>query len=365
MKAEIQRLSGGYNVAMRRVFLLAIALPLSACSTIGYYAHLAHGEYSLMRAREPIDKVIADPETDPGLKAKLELAEQARAFASDHLKLPRNASYTRYADLHRAYATWNVFATEEFSVEAIKHCFPLVGCIGYRGYYDHARAEQEASRLQKQGYETYIGGSTAYSTLGWFADPILNTMIRWGDDELVGTIFHELTHQKIYIKDDTAFNESLAMFVQQEGLQQWRELHGLPRAEAVEQKHDDQFTAIVLRTRDRLKALYASGLPKEEMRRRKQEEFERLRGDYFHLRDAEWHGDGIYDSWINSGINNAKLAPFGLYNTWVSAFAALYKNENGDWSKFLDAAAAIGKLDAEARRRALRDLQSGQGFLNK
>jgi predicted aminopeptidase len=357
---------------MRRFLVLILSTPvLSACSTVGYYAHLAHGEYSLMSARQPIDKVIADPKTDPALKSKLELAEQARAFASDHLQLPRNASYTRYADLHRAYATWNVFAAEEFSVEPLKHCFPLVGCIGYRGYYDRARAEQEAARLQAQGYETYIGGSTAYSTLGWFADPILNTMIRWGDDELIGTIFHELTHQKIYIKDDTEFNESLAMFVQQEGLQQWRELHGLPRADVAELKRDEQFTALVLQTRERLKALYASGTSKDEMRRLKHEEIERLRSDYFHLRDTEWHGQGDDDAWINSEINNAKLAPFGLYNTWVAAFAVLYKKQQlstdgvHDWSKFFDATAAIGKLDADARKRALHDLQNDQGLLNK
>ena len=350
---------------------VTIALSLSACSTVGYYAHLAHGEYALMHARKPIDDVIADPKTDPALKSKLELAEQARAFASDHLQLPRNRSYTRYADLHRAYATWNVFAAEEFSVEALKHCFPLIGCIGYRGYYDRERAEKEAARLQKQRYETYIGGSTAYSTLGWFADPILNTMIRWGDDELIGTIFHELTHQKIYIKDDTEFNESLAMFVQQEGLQQWRELHGLARADVVELQHDEQFTALVLQTRERLKTLYASNESKDEMRRHKREEIERLRGNYFRLRDSDWHGDGSYDTWINSDINNAKLAPFGLYNTWVSAFAALYKKQplstDGvhDWSKFFGAAAAIGKLNADARKGALRELANDQGLLNK
>ncbi len=349
----------------RNFFAVTIALSLSACSTVGYYAHLAHGEYALMHARKPIDDVIADPKTDPALRSKLVLAEQARAFASDHLQLPRNRSYTRYADLHRSYATWNVFATEEFSVDALKHCFPLIGCIGYRGYYDRDRADQEAVQLQKQGYETYIGGSTAYSTLGWFADPILNTMLRWGDDELIGTIFHELTHQKIYIKDDTEFNESLAMFVQQEGLQQWRELHGLARADVIELQHDEQFTALILQTRERLKTLYASNESKDAMRQQKREEIDQLRSNYFRLRDNDWHGDGSYDTWINSDINNAKLAPFGLYNTWVSAFAALYKRQNDDWSKFFDAAAAIGKLNADARKGALRELANDQGLLNK
>ncbi len=351
----IVRVSAATGV--RRIAAAAIAVTLSACSTVGYYAHLARGEYSLLSARRPIDAVIADPTTDPKLKSKLELAEAARAFASDHLQLPRNRSYTRYADLHRAYSTWNVFATTEFSVEALRHCFPFVGCIGYRGYYDREHADRESARLQKEGYETYVGGSTAYSTLGWFADPILNTMIRWGDDELIGTIFHELTHQKIYIKDDTEFNESLAMFVQQEGLREWREEHALPPAAVTGMKRDEQFTQLVLRTRDALKALYASGLPPEQMRARKREEIERLRSDYFRLRDNESNGSGDYDDWIKSDINNAKLLPFGLYNTWVDAFAALYKKRKSDWPAFFASAAAIGKLDPASRRAELLSLE--------
>ena len=230
---------------MRSAVIAVLVSMLCACSTVGYYAHLAHGELSLMSARRPIEKVIADPATDANVKTKLGLAGQARAFASDRLGLPRNASYTRYADLRRPYATWNVFAAKEFSVEPLQHCFPLIGCIDYRGYYDRQRADREAALLRAQGYETYVGGSAAYSTLGWFADPILNTMIRWGDDELIGTIFHELTHQKIYIKDDSAFNESLAMFVQQEGLRQWRDIHGLPPADITDLQREIEFTALV------------------------------------------------------------------------------------------------------------------------
>jgi predicted aminopeptidase len=344
---------------MRAFLLVCVSVTLSSCSTMGYYAHLAHGELSLLSARRPIDKVIADTSTDPKLKAKLELAEQARAFASDRLGLPRNGSYTRYADLHRAYATWNVFAANEFSVEPVTHCFPLIGCIDYRGYYDREHADREAAALMAQGYETYVGGSAAYSTLGWFSDPILNTMMRWGDDELVGTIFHELTHQKLYITDDSAFNESLAMFVEQEGLRQWRDVHGLPPADVTALQRENEFTALVLQTRDRLKILYATKLAPDEMRRRKQDEFARLRADYVALRDTQWHGDTGYDDWMSGGLNNAKLLPFGIYNTWVDAFAALYKKCGGDWSMFYAEAERIGKLDADARKAALRALQSG------
>jgi predicted aminopeptidase len=339
-----------------RLLLAAGALPLGACSTMGYYAHLAHGEYSLLAARQPIERVVADPATDAQLKARLELAEQARAFAADALKLPRNRSYTRYADLHRSYATWNVFAAPEFSLDPVRHCFPFAGCVAYRGYYDREHAEAEAKRLQAQGYETWIGGSAAYSTLGWFADPILNTMLRWGDDELIGTIFHELAHQQIYVKDDTEFNESFATFVQREGLRQWRAARDLPTSDPVEQTRAEAFDALVSSARERLRQLYASDLSPEQMRARKQEEIERLRSDYFRLRDSEWGGKGGYDDWIEADINNAKLLPFGLYHRWVDAFAALYKRQNGDWTAFYAATAAIAREGSVERAATLSEL---------
>lgn len=332
------------------------ALPLCACSTVGYYAHLARGEASLLAARKPIARVIADPATDAQVKARLQLALQARAFASDQLKLPRNSSYTTYADLKRPYATWNVFAAPEFSVDSVKQCFLIVGCLGYRGYYDRAHAEAEAARQRAQAYETWIGGSQAYSTLGWFADPVLNTMMRWGDDELAATIFHELAHQQLYLKGDTEFNESFATFVQREGLRQWRMKRALPPEDDAEQLRSDQFDALVLAARDRLKEIYASALCADAMRARKHDEIERLRVDYKELRDTQWHGDGAYDAWINSEINNAKLLPFGLYHGWVRAFCALYTRQGGDWARFYASAAVIAHKDAATRTQLLTEL---------
>ncbi len=277
------------------------ALSLSACSTIGYYGHLARGEYSMLAARQPIARIIADPTADPKLKTRLELAERARAFASDRLGLPRNASYTNYADLKRPYATWNVFAAPEFSVEAVEHCYLFVGCLAYRGYFDRERAEGEAARLQAEGLDTWAGGSAAYSTLGWFADPILNTMLRWDDDELAATIFHELAHQRLFVKGDTEFNESFATFVQYQGLREWRSARGLSPEDDAGRKHEDEFERLVLDTRERLRLIYATALPPDAMRERKREEIERLRAEYSRLRDTQWEGKGGYDEWINSG----------------------------------------------------------------
>jgi predicted aminopeptidase len=340
-----------------RLFGALAALPLYACSTVGYYSHLARGEYAMLAARRPIARVIADPATDAPLKLRLELAAQARAFASDHLNLPRNRSYTQYADLHRPYAMWNVFAAPEFSLEAARQCFPIAGCVAYRGYYVFERADAEAARQRARGRETWIGGVPAYSTLGWFADPILNTMLRWSDDDLAATIFHELAHQRLYVKGDTEFNESFATFVQREGLRQWRVARGLAPGEDAAQVRADQFDALVLSLRERLQKLYASGLATDAMRVRKREEIEQLRAQYLRLRDTQWHGDRAYDEWMNSEINNAKLLPFGLYHRWVAAFAALYTQQKGNWPAFYAAAAAIGHAAPAEREQLLMRLQ--------
>ena len=333
-------------------------LLLSGCSTVGYYAHLAHGEAVLLAARRPIGRLIADPSVDATTKARLQLAEQARTFASDTLKLPRNRSYTSYADLHRPYAVWNVFAASEFSLQPFEHCFPIAGCVAYRGYYDRARAEDYATQLRARGLETWVGGVSAYSTLGFFADPILNTMLRWDDDELAATIFHELAHQRVYVKGDTEFNESFATFVQREGLRQWRTARGLPANDAEWQKHEDQFDALVLDVRERLRQLYASNLPPERMRTRKAEEITRLRSDYAQLRDTQWQGDTSYDAWMNGDINNAKLLPFGLYHRWVAGFAALYTKCDGDWASFFDAVERLAHATGAGRDAELARLAS-------
>lgn len=350
--------------APRKLFkagLIAVcALLLAGCSSVEYFAHLAKGQYEVLAARRSLDDVIADPATDPKLKERLQLAEQARAFASDKLDLPRNGSYTIYADVGRPYVAWNVFATSEFSLKPVTHCFLIAGCVGYRGYFVKAQAEDEAKVLSGEGDDTYVGGVPAYSTLGWFDDPILNTMMRWDDDALNSTIFHELAHQKLYLKNDTAFNESFATFVQQEGLRQWRAARGLAENDSLPQRRDDDFTQLVLDARARLEKLYASGLPADQMRAAKQAEIERLRADYRTLRDTQWQGYKGYDGWMDAPINNAKLLPFGLYHKWVPAFAALYARQGGDWPKFFEAARKLSKQDAAPRTAALEQLAAPQ-----
>lgn len=334
---------------MRALVVAAAATTLAGCSTLGYYAHLAAGEASVLRARRPIKQVIVDPHTSAALRERLQLALRARAFASDALKLPRNESYTTYADIHRPFVMWNVFATPALSLKPVEHCFLIAGCVAYQGFYHKDRADALADRLAKRGNDVWIAGVSAYSTLGHFADPLLSTMNHWSDDEMVGTIFHELAHQEYYVKNDTAFNESFATFVQREGLRQWHADNHLRPPDVAITERQMQFTQLVLATRKKLKVLYAGNFPDAEKLQRKQQVFEQMRQQYQHLRDTAWHGNRGYDHWFGTPLNNAKLLPFGLYDRGVPAFAALFERCDGDWTRFYAAVRKIGEAPAKQR----------------
>ena len=339
-------------------FLVPVAATflLSGCSTVGYYGQLASGQWQLLRARQPVADVIADPARDGVLREHLRQSQAARTFASEHLRLPDNRSYRLYADLGRPLVVWNVFATPEFSLQPQTHCFPIAGCVAYRGYYSQGGARGEAALQKLAGMDVYIGGVEAYSTLGWFDDPILNSMMNWGDERLATLIFHELAHQRVYVKDDTEFNESFATFVEQEGTRQWRAARGLPALPAGLTRQREQFTERVLDTRKRLVLLYAQPMPADVMRQAKADEFERLRRDYRQLRDSQWGGDKRFDAWINGPMNNAKLLPFGLYDQWVQGFAGLFAQVGGDWQAFYDAVERLGRLPVTQRRAVLARL---------
>lgn len=343
-----------------RLVPLLLGLLLNGCASLDYYTQLGRGQLALLAAREPVDKLLADPAADPELKHRLALAQQARDFASHALHLPDNRSYRLYADLGRPYVVWNVFATPELSLAPLTHCFPIAGCVAYRGFYQQGRARGAAALLHAEGMDTYVAGIEAYSTLGWFADPILNTMLRWGDERLAAVVFHELAHQQLYVADDTAFNESFASFVEHEGLRQWRAARGLAPVAADDERQRRQFTELILASRARLEALYASAASDEYKHTAKAAEFGRLRAEYRTLRDDQWGGDGRYDAWVNAPLNNARLLPFGLYDQWVEAFGALFKQVAGDWPTFYQRVAELGALQAAERTQALQTLAAGK-----
>jgi predicted aminopeptidase len=340
----------------RLVALAAMSLGLCACGSIRYYAQAVHGQGELVFRRQPVRKLLHDPATDPKLASRLSLALAAREFASRHLDLPDNRSYTGYVALDRPYVVWNVFATPRYSVEAIRHCFPVAGCVAYRGWFSEAAAEADAARMQRRGDDVWVGGVPAYSTLGWFADPILSSMLRWDDDELASTIFHELAHQLIYAKGDTAFNESFATFVQTEGLREWRASRGLPSNDDAAQAMADGFTKLVLDLRDRLKTLYTNGLDAEAMEAGKQREIAAFRQRYAEWRDAYWPHDHRYDAWVAKPINNARLLPFGLYDQWMPAFGALFREGGARWPAFYARVRALAREPKAKRDAALQAL---------
>jgi predicted aminopeptidase len=346
--------SSGSGIS-RLIVTAAVGLLLCACSSLRYYAQAARGQGALIVQRRPVSAVLRDPTTSPTLASRLHQAQEARRFASRHLGLPDNRSYTGYVDLHRPFVVWNVFATPRYSVNAVPQCFPITGCVAYRGWFNEADAKADAARLRAHGDDVWVGGVPAYSTLGWFADPILSSMLRWDDDELDGTIFHELAHQLIYAKGDTAFNESFATFVQNEGLGEWRRSRGLPARSDHRQAMDEGFARLVLDLRARLQALYASGADTAAMEVGKQREIAAFRNRYAQWRTHNWPDDHRYDGWVAAPINNAQLLPFGLYERWVPAFAVLFERAGRNWPAFY---AHVRELAHQSKLQRDRSLQA-------
>jgi predicted aminopeptidase len=344
--------------------LLALVIAATAgCSTVGYYTQAAHGHLSLMAAARPIDDWLADPATAEPLKRKLEAARQMRAFASRELGLPDNRSYTAYADLKRPAVVWNVFATQELSVQLKTWCYLMFGCAGYRGYFDQADAQRTAEALRAQGYDVNVAPVPAYSTLGWTnwlgGDPLLNTFIHWSDAELARLIFHELAHQVLYVKDDTVFNESFATAVERVGVRRWLAAQGdeaQRRAYAqVEQRRAD-FVALLVAHRAKLVEAFADDAPAAVKRERKRAVFASLQAAYRRTRDERWGGFAGYDRFFAQGLNNAHLAAVGAYNELVPAFEALLAREGGDLPRFYAAVRSLADKPRAERDAALRAL---------
>lgn len=333
---------------------MALALVLSGCGT-AYVAQAAKGQLQILNQRRPIDRVIADPKSDPELRRRLIKVREAREFASAELGLPNNRSYRSYADLGREFVVWSVVATPEFSVEPREWCFPIVGCVEYRGYFREASAEKFAARLREQGFDTIIGGVPAYSTLGKFNDPIMNTMMIYGDDELASTLFHELSHQLVYIPDDSSFNEAFAVAVEREGLARWLRKHGREAdLDKYLRRRERQAAGIdvVRRFRAELSALYRQPLPEAEMRVRKTEVFARLRDTVRDL-DARYGVKSRLAEELNGPPNNARLASFATYYECVPGFERLLEQHDHDLPRFYAAARELAKLPRDERRARL------------
>jgi predicted aminopeptidase len=343
---------------LKYLLFVSIALALQGCANLGYYLQVAGGHLEVLAKSRPIGDFIEDPDTDPELRRKLKLVLESREFAIHKLDLPDNGSYLTYADLKRAFAVWNVFATPELSLEPKTWCFMIIGCVSYRGYFDHGRATAFAGALREQGYDVYVGGATAYSTLGWFSDPVLNTVLKRSDAEITGVLFHELAHQRLYVKNDSAFNESFAVTVELEGVRRWLSHHQASEKFELYRRNmtrREDFIALILKFREQLARVYNSPLGDTTKREQKAITFDRLREDYQTLKQA-WGGYNGYDAWFSQNLNNAQIASVGTYHQYVGAFQQLLSHHNGDLTAFYAAAAELARLPDEARQSALEAL---------
>jgi predicted aminopeptidase len=333
--------------------LLMSCLSLSGCSA-GYLLQAAHGQWQLLRARQPLEQVITSVATDSALRARLELVRAARDFASRELALPDNASYRSYSALRRPYAVWNVVATPEFSIEPRRWCFPITGCIAYRGYFHEDGARQFAAKLAARGDDTMVAGVSAYSTLGHFADPVLDTMLRYGDLQLVGTIFHELAHQLVYVKNDSEFNEAFAMSVERVGVARW--LAARQQSDQLATYHSTleqqaQILQLFAAGRSRVAELYRAAPPEAQRRQRKQELLAAI-GAQVRAYEQQHELTTGYGAWLDAGLNNAHLASIATYFDCVPGFERLLAQHGGDLPGYYAAVSALARA-GPAQRRAL------------
>ena len=350
---QVGRLVTSKTRQLVKFLALLTLLPLAGCETLSYYAQAVSGHFDLTGRARPVEELLSDARTPQILREQLALAQRLREFASRELRLPENGSYRRFADLARPYAVWNVFAAAEFSLEAVQSCFPVAGCVAYRGFFDPADADAHAARLQQRGLDVVVLGVPAYSTLGAFDDPLLSTFIAWPEAELARLLFHELAHQLVYVKDDSAFNESFAVALEREGVRRWLSAGGrdgeLRRYQ--EARHREQeFTQLLGATRARLAALYATKLAPGETRARKRAAFAELAGDPVYRRSARR---------IGGEPNNALLASFATYSQRVPAFERLLEARGGELEKFYAEVRALAALDKAERNRRLDGYEIG------
>jgi len=342
----------------RLLFLLPFlaAVGLSSCSTLRFYSQAAGGQMEMLRKAKPVAEVMADPKSKPLLKQKLTTVEDILDFAEKELHLPAKGQYRRYANLGRRHAVWVVFAAPEFSAEPKTWSYPLLGKLAYRGFFQEALANTEADKLRAKGYDVYVAGVDAYSTLGFFRDPLLNTFIGRSDADLAELIFHELTHQRLYLSGDTDFNEAFATAVGQEGARRWLRARGRMKELAQYEKEmrvEREFIKLVLETREELKDIYSRiYCSREPELLQKEKAFTRLRQRALAL-DASHGGSLKIERWFKKPVNNARLATVSSYYEMLPGFEALLKQRGGDLEQFMADIGAMRRLKHDERRQRI------------
>ena len=338
-----------------RLLTTSLVLTSTGCAQLSYYAQATQGQLGLIASAKPIDQWLADPKVSDQLKQRLTRAQQIRKFAVQELDLPDNGSYTRYAELNRPYVVWNVIATPELSMKPVQWCFPIAGCVDYRGYYRKEEAQRFAQELRGQGYEVRVSGVPAYSTLGWFNDPVLSTFIAYPEAEVARMLFHELAHQVAYAPGDTPFNESFATTVESIGVERWLDKHAnldsRDRYREFRQRKRD-FIDLLTEHRQRLEEVFASDITDDEKRKQKALVITSLKQSYHQTKDQKWGGYSGYDQWFNEPVTNAHFVLVATYEELVPAFQALHA-KSGSMKKFYADVRAMAKQDKARRREQL------------
>jgi predicted aminopeptidase len=342
----------------RIAVLCSVAVMVTSCAQLGYYMQAAQGQFSLLSDAKPIDAWLNDPSTGAKLKSRLARVKEIRTFAARELGLPDNGSFKSYTDLKRPFVLWNVVATPELSLRPEQWCFPIAGCVNYRGYYNKDEALRFATDLRREGYDVQIGGVPAYSTLGWFNDPVLSTFIQYPDTELARLVFHELAHQVVYVQGDSQFNESFATAVEEAGVERWIEKHGddnLRQTHVAFEARKQDFLALLLRHRSMLAENYASDATKAQKRKRKAAIFRSLHEEYETLKTIKWGGYAGYDRWFAEPLSNAHLASIATYHDHVAAFRTLLE-EKKTFGRFYQSVRTLAELDRGMRDQRLAQL---------
>jgi predicted aminopeptidase len=348
---------GGLALVKAAALLAAAGIP-GGCETLGYYAQAVNGHAQLMHRARDIPDMLDDPSVSEERRRKLRQVLAIRDFASSELSLPDNGSYRKFADLGGEAVVWALVATPEFSVDPLQWCYPVIGCAAYRGYFDRDDALAAGLELARQGRDWTAEPVPAYSTLGWFDDPLPGSVLGWDPARLAGLVFHELAHQKLYLAGDSTFNESFASAVEHAGVQRWLEQRGDTDALSAWRRRERryrQFVDLLLDTRERLQTLYRQPLPVSQLRRAKREELDRMGGRYRQL-SAAWGSGGGFDGWFEQPVNNARLALVGTYQQWRPAFLELLCRHQGDFAAFYRTAQSLADLPPEQRQRDLQQL---------
>lgn len=343
------------RINLKFVALIGLSILLISCETVSYYSQAARGQLAILTSRERIEGLLQDPQLPADLREQFELVLQIREFAAQELQLPVADNYSTYVDLGREHVVWNVFAAPEFSTQAVNWCYPIAGCVSYRGYFSESNAEAYARQLEEEGFDVYTGGVDAYSTLGWFDDSLLSSVVNRSAHQLAGLIFHELAHQVVFAPGDTTFNESFATAVEREGIRRWAQAIGEEQLYLDAEQNlsrQAEFVALISQWRDQFDALYSSDGTETEKREQKQVLQQALRAAYDDLKQS-WSGYAGYDAWFSRELNNAQLSTVASYNDLVPAFDRLLQQTEGDLGQFYRRVQELAELSADEREQQL------------